>query len=174
MIRAGLPVPGGFVLSAKLLESLGQDMELAPSLLRELEAAWKEADIEKAAVRSSGLNEDGSDKSYAGIFDSVLNVEWKTLGAAIKKVKESINGGRVSSYGLGAGERGGIIIQKMVPAEYAGVLFTEHPRETGSMLVEMVEGLGEALVSGASQEVAQYSEGDVAERVPAGGLAIGL
>ena len=148
MIRAGLPVPGGFVLSAKLLERLGQELE--PSLLRELQAAWKEADIAKAAVRSSGLNEDGSDKSYAGIFDSVLNVEWKKLGAAIKKVKESINGGRVSSYGLGAEERGGIIIQKMVPAEYAGVLFTEHPRETGSMLVEMVEGLGEALVSGAA------------------------
>ena len=36
----------------------------------------------------------------------------------------------------------------MVPAEYAGVLFTEHPSETGSMLVELVEGLGEALVSG--------------------------
>ncbi|MDE0737604.1 MAG: PEP-utilizing enzyme [Planctomycetota bacterium] len=150
MIRAGLPVPEGFVLSAKLLESLGQNMELEPSLLRELEAVWKEADIAKAAVRSSGLNEDGSDKSYAGIFDSVLNVEWKKLGAAVKKVKESINGGRVSSYGLGAEERGGIIIQKMVPAEYAGVLFTEHPRETGSMLVEMVEGLGEALVSGAA------------------------
>ena len=36
----------------------------------------------------------------------------------------------------------------MVDAEYAGVVFTEHPDSAGKILVEMVEGLGEALVSG--------------------------
>ena len=148
MIQAGLPVPGGFVLTAELLESLGEDFELPAPLLEELLEAWEEAEIEKAAVRSSGLNEDGSGKSYAGIFDSELNVNWSGLYEALRTVRNSLNGGRVSSYGLAATERGGIVVQKMVAAEYAGVFFTEHPSETGSMLIEMVEGLGEALVSG--------------------------
>ena len=148
MIQAGFPVPGGFVLTAELIEGLGDSFELSPPLLEEILEAWEEAKIEKAAVRSSGLNEDGAGKSYAGIFDSALNVEWSGLCEALRTVRNSLNGGRVSSYGLAATERGGIVIQKMVAAEYAGVLFTEHPTETGSMLVEMVEGLGEALVSG--------------------------
>jgi phosphohistidine swiveling domain-containing protein len=41
----------------------------------------------------------------------------------------------------------------MVPAEYAGVLFTEHPAQTGAALVELVAGLGDDLVSGRSEPV---------------------
>lgn len=148
MIQAGLPVPGGFVLTAEMLDESGEDFELAPREAENIESAWKESEIDKAAVRSSGLNEDGSRKSYAGIFDSVLNVDRNGLLEAVKTVRNSLTGGRVSSYGVESGERGGIIVQKMVAAEYAGVLFTEHPAETGSMLIELVEGLGEALVSG--------------------------
>ena len=148
MIQAGLPVPGGFVLTAELLEEGGEDFNFPAREAGEVEAAWRAAGIDKAAVRSSGLNEDGSSKSYAGIFDSVLNVDWKGLLEAVRKVRNSLSGGRVSSYGIETGEHGGIVVQKMVAAEYAGVLFTEHPSETGSMLVELVEGLGEALVSG--------------------------
>ncbi|MEC8894713.1 MAG: PEP/pyruvate-binding domain-containing protein [Planctomycetota bacterium] len=148
MIQAGLPVPGGFVLTAEMLEAGEEDFDFTARDAVDVEAAWKAAGVDKAAVRSSGLNEDGSSKSYAGIFDSVLNVDREGLLDAVRKVRSSLSGGRVSSYGVEAGERGGIVIQKMVAAEYAGVLFTEHPSETGSMLVELVEGLGEALVSG--------------------------
>jgi rifampicin phosphotransferase len=39
-------------------------------------------------------------------------------------------------------------VQTMVDAEYAGVLFTEHPSNAGSMMIELVAGLGDDLVSG--------------------------
>ena len=148
MTQAGLPVPGGFVLTAEMLDNGEDEFNFTAREAVDVEAAWKAAGLEKAAVRSSGLNEDGSSKSYAGIFDSVLNVDRDGLLDAVRKVRSSLSGGRVSSYGVESGERGGIVVQKMVAAEYAGVLFTEHPSETGSMLVELIEGLGEALVSG--------------------------
>src|SRR5690606_34476118 len=43
---------------------------------------------------------------------------------------------------------GGVIVQAMVAAEHAGVLFTEDPACAGAMLVEMTAGLGDRLVSG--------------------------
>ena len=66
-------------------------------------------------------------------------------------VHNALEGGRDSdrarAYGDGD-ESGGIVVQAMVPAEHAGVLFTEHPGCSGSMLVELVEGLCEQLVGG--------------------------
>ena len=55
---------------------------------------------------------------------------------------------RVGAYS-GACETGGIIVQTMVPAEYAGVMFTEHP-VTGAdeRLIEASWGLGETVVAG--------------------------
>ena len=100
------------------------------------------------AVRSSGLNEDGAQKSYAGVFESILNVTWDNLLSAIEEVHSSLRSARVAAYSGKEDERGGILVQKMVPAEYAGVLFTEHPASTGCMLAEVVPGLGDALVSG--------------------------
>jgi phosphohistidine swiveling domain-containing protein len=49
----------------------------------------------------------------------------------------------------------GLVVQAMVPAEYAGVMFTEHPGESGAMLLEWVAGLGEELVSGRAQPISR-------------------
>jgi phosphoenolpyruvate synthase/pyruvate phosphate dikinase len=104
-------------------------------------------------VRSSGANEDGADASYAGVYESILNVRAESLVDALGEVARSLAGTRARAYaGNGSGpERLGIVVQAMVPAEYAGVLFTEHPGESGAMLVEWVAGLGEELVSGRAQ-----------------------
>jgi len=63
-------------------------------------------------------------------------------------VAESLGSGRAQAYSSSRGETGSIVIQTMIPAEYAGVLFTEHPGESGTAAVELVAGLGDALVSG--------------------------
>ena len=99
-------------------------------------------------MRSSGLNEDGAKFSYAGVFESTLNVGRENLLEALETVRASLISQHASSYGGAANGRGGILVQKMVNAEYAGVLFTEHPTSTGCCVVEMVSGLGDAVASG--------------------------
>ena len=106
------------------------------------------------AVRSSALDEDGSDFSFAGQFESHLFVTKENLAENIRKVWISAFSDRVSQYrstnqltqsfGLA------VIIQEMIPAEVAGVAFGMNP-VTGNrheQVVSAVYGLGEGLVSG--------------------------
>lgn len=147
MREAGLPVPDGFAITNRALERAhrtgaltASDRALITRMHRRLRAA-------RVAVRSSGLNEDGGDKSYAGVFESVLDVTRGGLFEAIDFVRKSMSSDRARTYGEDD-ERGGIVVQAMVPAECAGVLFTEHPGCSGAVLVELVEGLCEQLVGG--------------------------
>ncbi|HVR73862.1 MAG TPA: PEP/pyruvate-binding domain-containing protein [Planctomycetota bacterium] len=148
LIENGLPVPRGFVVTDAAFVRGSGKLLLAARDRRRLSRAWKDLRASRVAVRSSGLNEDGSEKSYAGVFESILNVSWERLSLSLEEVHASLSSARASTYGGNESERGGILVQKMVPAEYAGVLFTEHPASTGSVLVELVPGLGDALVSG--------------------------
>ncbi len=148
MLSAGLPVPDGFVLTDSLLKTLEQGKPWPRQVLSHLHGFWRRLSCDRVAVRSSGLNEDGEQQSYAGVFESKLGVEWHDLLASIEEVRGSLASERAGAYAGNHEEPGGIVVQKMVPAEYAGVLFTEHPTTTGCMLVEMISGVGEALVSG--------------------------
>jgi membrane protein insertase Oxa1/YidC/SpoIIIJ/rhodanese-related sulfurtransferase/phosphohistidine swiveling domain-containing protein len=147
MLEAGLPVPGGFVVRASAVAHarLGADARAA------VLSAHARLGAARVAVRSSGLNEDGADKSYAGVFESILDVEASGLERAIEDVARSWAGARVDAYSDCEAETGGIVVQSMVPAAWAGVLFTEHPGESGTCAVEMIEGLGDDLVSGRKQ-----------------------
>src|SRR5262249_59788256 len=104
---------------------------------RAIQRAWRRIGSEKVAVRSSGLNEDGARLSYAGVFESTLNVGRDNLLDALQTVRASMISDRASSYGGAADGRGGILVQKMVNAAYAGVFFSEHPTSTGCCVVEL-------------------------------------
>lgn len=151
LVRAGLPVPDGFVIPSAVLEARRGAGAWKPEHRAAIERAFAALGAEKVAVRSSGVREDGADKSYAGVFESVLDVTGAKLFDAIESVAESLGSARAQSYASDATngfEAGGVVVQRMVPAEYAGVLFTEHPGSSGACAVELVAGLGEALVSG--------------------------
>ena len=77
----------------------------------------------------------------------MIHVDRDGLEAAIARVQASFDAARVSSYGFSAGA-GNVLIQRMVDAEYAGVLFTRDPSAGGLAMVEMVQGTAENLVSG--------------------------
>jgi len=106
------------------------------------------------AVRSSGLEEDGEATSFAGAHDSYLNVPIDDLGDAIKRCWASLYNYRALSYrrelGLGYPQGMGVIIQKMVNADIAGVAFSSDPTGSipGSMIIEVVKGCGDSLVGG--------------------------
>lgn len=102
------------------------------------------------AVRSSAGSEDGEKKSFAGVFDSYLNIGRDDLEAAVWRVADSFRSARAESYDSGAtsADDGNILIQQMVDAKYAGVLFTQDPEAPGQSIIEMVEGTADDLVSG--------------------------
>jgi len=108
------------------------------------------------AVRSSATAEDLPDASFAGQQDTFLNVRGeRALLEAVRDCWSSLWTARAMAYrarqGIGPEEVAlAVVVQQMVPAEAAGVLFTANPI-TGSedeVLINATWGLGEALVSG--------------------------
>ena len=110
------------------------------------EMTWGNGGIwTKYAVRSSAVGEDGEGQSYAGIFESKLNVYPTGLEQAVREVKESASSGRAKAYDVLKDEPYdvAVIIMEMVTSRYSGVLFTKEPVEgTDRMLVEWEEGIG--------------------------------
>jgi len=156
LIDAGYRVPPGFVVTAAITKRLHDAPDgdfLTAGESRQLDQLWKTIGGGPVAVRSSGTNEDGADASFAGVYESILNVTRERLENAVRAVHASLDSSRSASYSKRSGQaeeagRGGVVVQKMVAAEFAGVMFTEHPGTSGAMLVELVSGLGEELVSG--------------------------
>jgi len=154
MLQAGLPVPGGFAVTTSLMSralsaEAGTGLDLSTRETAGIERMWRRIGVNsKVAVRSSGLNEDGENQSYAGMFESRLNVGQQDFMHSLAEVGQSLASGRATAYSGNTRETGGVVVQKMINAQYAGVLFSEHPVTTGCMLVELTQGLGESLVNG--------------------------
>ncbi|KIC15844.1 PEP-utilizing protein [Leisingera sp. ANG-Vp] len=143
--NAGLPVPGGVIVRSDAI----QDYRAMPDAQKDAFAAqvFSLAGGKPVAVRSSASNEDGAGQSFAGVFESVLDVTAETMRAALDEVVESFSSERAASYSAEGGQ-GNIVVQEMVQADYAGVLFTQDPMAPGMAMIEWVEGCGEDLVSG--------------------------
>lgn len=139
LLRLGLRVPDGVVL----VDLRGP----APAALH----GWYTAQGAPAvAVRSSGRDEDGALQSFAGQYESLLDVRGADeLVAAVAACLASTDSARARAYA--GGDAGlSVIVQRMVPAHRAGVLFTADPVHGGrdALLIEAVAGLGDALVGG--------------------------
>jgi pyruvate,water dikinase len=148
-IRSGLPVPTGYALSADVVEAV---VQRDPAVMAELEVVSDELGL--MAVRSSALDEDSAGASFAGAHVSVLAVSGRdTTIAAVEAVHESglLAGaqGYREKLGLALTSRMAVVIQALVDADMAGVLFTRNP-VTGAdeRVIEASWGLGEAVVSG--------------------------
>ncbi|MFY9340868.1 MAG: PEP/pyruvate-binding domain-containing protein [Planctomycetota bacterium] len=126
MLTAGLPVPAGFVVPTGIPLT-------DPALAR----AAARARIETAAVRSSAVGEDSATASMAGMFRTELDVPVPALAVAVGRV--------IASY---RGRSGGVVVQSFRRAQYSGVLFTVDPAHAGRLLVELVAGGCDELVSG--------------------------
>jgi pyruvate,water dikinase len=146
LLAAGVSVPDGVVLTASVAEMAADDRR---SLLL---TAAEELGTDTFAVRSSGVSEDGTEHSFAGIYESVLNVSADGIPAASERVLASANAARVSQYEHVGTGRMAVIIQRMVQPVAAGVALTADPinGDRGSCVVSAVRGIGERLVSGAA------------------------
>ncbi|MDQ0212098.1 PEP/pyruvate-binding domain-containing protein [Arthrobacter bambusae] len=206
LVRAGLPVPPGFVLAtaaygafvdangiqariqelaALTSEPAPQDYEDASAAIRalfiggtmpaaiayELAAAYERlrdgdgdrpdsGDRESAdapvAVRSSATAEDLASASFAGQQETYLNVRGaEALDAAVIDCWSSLWTARAMAYrdreGIAPGDvRLAVVVQRMVEAEAAGVMFTANPANgrRDQIAISAAWGLGESVVSG--------------------------
>ena len=145
LLRYGFDVPSGFVVTDATSGHLPDD----------LDAHYQRIGAGKVAVRSSAIGEDSDEASFAGQYETVLNVEGSdALRAAIEDCLGSLENARATAYRdekTGQREvRMNIVVQQMVDARAAGVLFTVNPvnARRDQVVVDAVAGLGEALVSG--------------------------
>ena len=108
------------------------------------------------AVRSSATVEDLPEASFAGQHDSFLNVPGgDAVVGAVKRCWLSLFSERAISYRMRKGVAPGgaqiaVIVQQLIDADAAGVMFTTDPAggDSDSILIEAAFGLGEAVVQG--------------------------
>jgi pyruvate,water dikinase len=182
--RGGFPVPDGFVVTTAAFERCAALHELPADtpqnaverltfpddLVAAIDTALAALGAGAVAVRSSSVAEDLADSSFAGQYESVLDVCGVTaVSAAIRRCWASAFAARVRAYQLSRGEEAGgmaVLVQRMVAADAAGVAFTANPL-TGDpevAIVSSVHGLGERLVSG-SADAEEWTVGvETAER----------
>jgi pyruvate,water dikinase len=205
MIRAGLPVPGGFCVTTNAYAEAACAISIDFAALRSTEtdelvrlaggareaflassmphdiaseviAAYRRLGSETpVAVRSSATAEDLPNASFAGQQDTYLNIVgesavleavrrcWASLWTDRAVVYRSTNGIDHQAVRLA------VVVQQMVDAEIAGVLFTANP-VTGrrhQAVIDASPGLGEAVVSGTVNPdhfVVEPGTGEIVER----------
>ena len=162
--------------AAARMRALILDAAVPEPVADALRAAYAELGRhEPVAVRSSATAEDLPEASFAGQQDTFLNVAGTdALLDAVRRCWASLWTDRAVAYRAanGIGQRGvgiAVVVQRMVQAEVAGVLFTANP-VTGTRrqaVIDAGRGLGDAVVSGAVNPdhfVLDTSSGRVLER----------
>lgn len=153
--RRGYPIPEGFVILPDAFSGDELKPEAWDDIRRLLQNLRKGKKGPAFAVRSSAGNEDSSQASFAGDYESVLDVGTDDqIREAIGVVRRSRNSARVQAYsqaqGMEPAREMAVVVQRLVRADYSGVLFTADP--VSGSLMQMtgngVSGLGEKLVSG--------------------------
>jgi pyruvate,water dikinase len=148
--RQGLPVPPGIALSGDLVEAVASGDNKAIERVSKSIAALSPP----FAVRSSAVDEDSADASFAGQHLTLLNVHSAAdVPSAVREVWWSANSDSAITYrqrmGLFTRPSVGVVVQKLLNPTAAGVMFTENP-VTGAdeRMIEANWGLGEAVVNG--------------------------
>ena len=193
LIAAGFPVPNGFIVTTAAYGVAARSARVDPSDPRSAVDRLRAGEVPRAvataaldayrslgggkvAVRSSATAEDLPGASFAGQQDTFLNVEGdQSLIDAIRRCWASLWNERAVAYRR---ERGlddqsvalAVVVQRMVDAVAAGVMFTADPinGRRGTAVIDAAPGLGDAVVSGAvdpDHHVVDVSAGQITERV---------
>lgn len=169
-LRAGLPLPPGIALAGSVVEEVASGEERA---LAKVTAAVRSL-AGPLAVRSSAVDEDGADASFAGQHLTLLNVSSvEELGTALREVWWSANSDSAITYrqrvGLFSRPSVGVVVQTLLDPDVAGVMFTVNPiNGADERVIEATWGLGEAVVDGRviPDRFRVARSGEVLERTP--------
>ncbi|MBA3699626.1 MAG: hypothetical protein H0W78_12335 [Planctomycetes bacterium] len=164
LLNAGFAVPDGFVITTPaFIAAISADGHLPTAVPIELAAHiaehYRTMGSPTVAVRSSATAEDMADASMAGQYETLLDLQGEdAVIAAVAHCWRSIDTPRTRSYLASkniplSDVAMAVVVQRLVPADVAGVLFTVNPRsgKADELLIEASWGLGEAVVSGKVQ-----------------------
>lgn len=147
--QIGINVPDAFVISTEINSKNIADIK------GDILKSFLELKVKYVAIRSSATTEDSVDDSFAGQFDTFLNITKKDLLKNILKCYKSLNSERVLSYCKSkkinpSKIKIAVIVQKMVQSEISGVAFSVNPisGNLNEIMIEAGFGLGEYVVSG--------------------------
>jgi pyruvate, water dikinase len=162
-LAAGYPVPAGLCLTTAAytrwrVDGAGQ---WPPDLLEELTVGYAEmarrcgVEAPPVAVRSSAVDEDGQTSSFAGQYETYLNVIGAdAVAKAVVRCWDSAQSDQVRDYRqhnhLALDMRIAVLVQQMVAADIAGVAFSANPvsQRRDEVVVNSSWGLGESVVGG--------------------------
>lgn len=159
LIRAGFDVPPGFVVTTKAYHRRNPDGSVPAVVADEIRVAWGElvGDTGAAvAVRSSATAEDLAEASFAGQQETFLGVQGEdAVVAAVADCWASLFSERAVAYRRQhevdeTALAMAVVVQLMVDARAAGVMFTANPvnGQRRQTVITAAPGLGEAVVSG--------------------------
>ena len=191
MMKAGFPVPEGFVVvvdayrrfvsdnkidvsiehflhtlncddyekvisASHKIQNLFKQAKIPFDIVAEIDRTYDQIGYWEVAVRSSATAEDLSDTSFAGQYETYLNIKGKAeLHHAIKKCWASLWNDRALFYRLknrilGEELAQGIVVQRLINAEKSGIMFTANPINSrrDQAIVNASWGLGEGIVDG--------------------------
>lgn len=144
LMQEGFNIPDGFCISTKINKI---DKKIKDEIIKRFKKLNS-----KVAVRSSAIVEDSKKVSFAGQFDTFLHINSEArLLNAIKKCWKSVKSKRVMAYLKNNGIKNvkmAVIVQRMIAPDFAGVIFTVNPINKKDILIEVIKGLGDKLVSG--------------------------
>jgi pyruvate,water dikinase len=149
------PVPGGFCLVAQAGRELKPELALAVTAAYHQLGELVGRTDPPVAVRSSAVDEDGQTASFAGQHESYLNISGaEAVLDAVARCLESAYSERALHYrrlhGLAPAPRLAVLVQHLVLADSAVVVFSADPRsgQADRVVINAAWGLGESLVGG--------------------------
>ena len=159
--------------SSRELTELFRNAAIPPSVAKAMTriTSWMRDDpapSRRVCVRSSATGEDASGLSFAGQYQSVINVDEKSLASAYKEVIASKYSPRALYYRVNHGLLDSetpmaVLVVEMIEAMVSGVLYTRNPvnPDSDTMMIYATGGLGEGLVGGSvAPDVLEISRGD--------------
>jgi pyruvate,water dikinase len=161
---------------SKEIKRLFETNEIPRQIREEIETNYQNlggTDI-AVAIRSSSTAEDLPGISFAGQYDTYLNIKGqKEVCRSVKKCWASLWNARAISYrmeqNIDCEEIGhGVVVQRLIDSEISGILFTVNPLNgrRDQILINSSWGLGEAIVGGEvtpDQWAVNKKSGDIVE-----------
>ena len=168
--RGGLPLPPGIALAGSIVEEVASGEEEA---IRQVAESITGLPV-PLAVRSSAVDEDGAEASFAGQHITLLNIRTiEAVSDAVREIWWSANSDSAITYrqrvGLFRRPSVGVVVQSLLDPTVAGVMFTQNPiNGADERMIEGSWGLGEAVV--AAQVIPDLfriaRSGEILERTP--------
>ncbi|MEW6716524.1 MAG: PEP/pyruvate-binding domain-containing protein, partial [Chloroflexota bacterium] len=142
---------------SKHLKNLILSGDISKSTALEIASYLKKQNTQYVSIRSSAELEGSYKASFAGMFDTYLNIE-SDIDSVLdltKKCWASVFNENTLVYQFRMGVMSlvgiAVIIQEMIPSEISGVVRTVHPLDSSSLVIEMSYGIGDIIVKGLVQ-----------------------